>query len=101
MLGKDLPPICFRVASWVPQNGFIGRTPELRTPFKLMSGGQGALGLAGLHHQYVRIGFSERRGINRNLAVDCSASATGVELMSGGQGALGSRSFTVTAGLNT
>jgi len=42
---KDLPPICFRVASWVPQNGFIGRTPELRSPFKLMSGGQGALGL--------------------------------------------------------
>src|SRR6266852_1616648 len=25
MLAGDLPPICFRVVSWVPQNGFIGR----------------------------------------------------------------------------
>src|SRR6267154_6593737 len=31
----DLPPICFRVASRVPQNGFIGRTLEFRTPDRL------------------------------------------------------------------
>ena len=41
VLAGDLPPICFRVVSLVPQNGFIGRTPELRTPLWHSSAPQG------------------------------------------------------------
>jgi hypothetical protein len=27
-VGARLPPICFRVVSWVPQNGFVGRADD-------------------------------------------------------------------------
>src|SRR6266404_5831814 len=30
VLVADLPPICFRVVSWVPQNGFVGRLTAWR-----------------------------------------------------------------------
>ena len=31
LVASDLPANCFSIVSWIPQNGFIGRTPPLAT----------------------------------------------------------------------